>query len=496
MIFWTTYFIAVTYLQLFGAISAHAFLNLFLCLFIFFPLPKKLADNKKITIIRKILAIFLGLALLWHESYLPSPVTFWNFLISPDLRPSPIFIWNFITSALNIKILIFLIPTLIFAYFLARTKLRKYFPIFFILVFFTIGFTEKAATYDDLIGNFYNQESSKVIKLPDMASNDFDIVILQLCSFSWADFNYVDYDTKPFFNKFDYIFTNFNSATSYSNQAVIRLLRATCGQTSEEALFSEVNSDCYLTTSLRDLGYSTYTTLNHDGVYSGFNDALVKYGRSDKPLDISGLKPVQTSFDGTLIYDDYDALSFWRKTRDADSNKKAALFYNSITLHTGGKYLNSNYLDNGEQYSLTLKNVISDLDQFFDDLKKTNKKNIVIIIGEHGAALKGSALQPGTVREIPLPDITKVPVAIKLFGPEFNDKPGAAITINNPSTYFSLMEVLSQIIKNQAAEAVKISDSRLVSDNENNIVVENDLGVFYKLKKYKTWNLIPGSILK
>jgi cellulose synthase operon protein YhjU len=496
MIFWTSYFIAVTYFQLFSAVSAHAFLNLGLCLFIFFPLPKTLASNKKITVIRSVIAVILGFILLWHESYLPAPITFWNFLVSPDLRPSPIFIWNFLLSALNIKIIIFLVPTLFFAYALSRTKLKKYFPVFFILVFFIIGFTEQTTTYDDLIGNFYNQESNKVIKLAAAPNNDFDIVILQLCSFSWADFNYIKYDTKPFFTQFDYIFTDFNSATSYSNPAIIRLLRSTCGQTPEETLFTDVNDDCYLATNLRKLGYSTYTALNHDGAYSGFNDVVVKYGRSDKPLDISKLKPVQTSFDGSPIYDDYDALAVWQKARETDSNKKVAVFYNSITLHTGGRYLSNDYLTNGDQYSLALKNVVSDLDKFFTDIKKTNKKTIVIIIGEHGAALKGSALQPGTVREIPLPDITRVPVAIKLFGPEFNDKPGAAVTINQPSTYFSLIEVLSQIMKTQTIGAVKISDSRLVSDNEKNIVVENNLGLFFRLKKYKTWNLIPGSILK
>lgn len=492
--FWAVYFIVTAYFQLFGVISAHAFLNLTLCLFVFFPFPKNFPHKRLIEIIRSVISIILGVVLLWHESYLPSPLTFWNFLVNQELRPSPIFIWNFLISELNLKVLVFLIPTLIAAYVLSYTKLKKYFPVFFILIFLIIGFTEKTNLDTDLTSNFYKQESQKVIKLTDDSDNDFDIVFLQLCSFSWDDFAYTGYNMQPFLSKFDYVFTNFNSATSYSNPAVIRLMRATCGQTNQETLFSDVNDACYLMTNLKSLDYSTYTVLNHDGVYSGFDEAISKYGRADKPLDNSSLSPVQTSFDGTPIYDDADALSLWLRTREIDSNKKAVLFYNSITLHTGSKYLNNDYLSNTDQYLVSLKNLTTDLDSFFAKLEKSNKRTIVVVLGEHGAALRGSALQPGTVREIPLPAITKVPVAIKVFGPEFNEQAGAQIKIEQGSSYFSLMELLSQIIKTKKIDAINLPATELVSDNENNIVVENDLGLFYRLKKYKTWNLIPGFI--
>ncbi len=501
--FWIIYFITVVYWHVFEVISAHAFLNLFLCLFVFFPIPENIYKKHLITIIKNSLGVILGAVLLWHESYLPPVLTLWNFLIDPELRPSSTFLWRFFLSEINIKIFIFAVPTIIFSYILSRTKFKKYFGAFFLICFLIIGFTEKTSVTGDLFGNFYENESKKVVKFIDNPNNDFDIVILQLCSFAWADFNEVDYNLRQFFNKFDYIFTDFNSATSYSNPAVIRLLRSTCGQSTETKLFAEANKSCYLLEGLRGVGYTPYTLLNHDGIYAGFNQEIIKYGKAPQPLNNSELKLIQTNFDGAPTYSDKDSLLFWLDSRKKDPSLKTVLVYNSTTLHTGSRYIESPYLASHEQYSLALKNIISDLDSFFVDLKKSNKNTIVIIVGEHGAALKGSTIQPGTVREIPLPSITKTPVAIKLFGPNFNNEDGGEpILVNQPTSYFAIAELLEKIIEVSPTDKAQLPSiefspeayPEFVSENETGFVVKTKLGLFYRLKKYKTWDIIPSSI--
>ena len=309
---------------------------------------------------------------------------------------------------------------------------------------------------------------------------------------------------KPFFKNFDYIFTNFNSATSYSNPAVLRLLRSTCGQTTEDKLFTDVNSQCYIMEDLRKLGYSTYTILNHDGNYSGFKDAIVKYGKADVPLDNSKLKPAEVSFDDTLIYSDKDALSLWFASPEADIHKNSALFYNSITLHTGSKYVNNPYLSNNDQYTLSLSDLTNDINEIFDRIKKTNRKTIVLLVGEHGAAIRGSALQPATVREIPLPQITQVPAVIKFFGPGFNERTdGYGIVNDKPLSYLGIMELLSRVLQKNPYNGeqllkLKLTDNlpetSFVSESQSGTILQNDLGLFYKLKKYENWDILPSSL--
>ncbi len=50
----------------------------------------------------------------------------------------------------------------------------------------------------------------------------------------------------PLWKHFDIVFKNFNSATSYSGPAAVRLLRASCGQLSHTNLYQPSGADCYL----------------------------------------------------------------------------------------------------------------------------------------------------------------------------------------------------------------------------------------------------------
>ncbi|MEI9292520.1 cellulose biosynthesis protein BcsG, partial [Pseudomonas aeruginosa] len=74
----------------------------------------------------------------------------------------------------------------------------------------------------------------------------FELLVINICSLSWSDIEAAGLMSHPLWSHFDIEFKNFNSATSYSGPAAIRLLRASCGQTSHTNLYQPANNDCYL----------------------------------------------------------------------------------------------------------------------------------------------------------------------------------------------------------------------------------------------------------
>jgi len=87
--------------------------------------------------------------------------------------------------------------------------------------------------YGTQLRAFHSAESGRRVSFGPMSTDaeaQFDIIVLHICSLSWDDMNATEARSHPLLSRFDYLFENFNSATSYSNPAAIRLLRASCGQ--------------------------------------------------------------------------------------------------------------------------------------------------------------------------------------------------------------------------------------------------------------------------
>lgn len=62
------------------------------------------------------------------------------------------------------------------------------------------------------------------------------------------------------------------------------------------------------------------------------------------------------------------------------------------------------------------KKFFDELDAFFTELEKSGRKVMVVVVPEHGGALKGDRMQVSGLRDIPSPSITDVPVGVKFFG--------------------------------------------------------------------------------
>lgn len=104
----------------------------------------------------------------------------------------------------------------------------------------------------------------------------------------------------PLWKHFDIVFKNFNSATSYSGPAAVRLLRASCGQLSHTNLYQPSGADCYLFENPAKLGFNQQLMLGHNGLFGDFLKELRSLGGMQSPLmDQTGLPVSLQAFDGS-----------------------------------------------------------------------------------------------------------------------------------------------------------------------------------------------------
>ena len=127
-----------------------------------------------------------------------------------------------------------------------------------------------------LQGFFDKQQALVTAAFAPPLAPDFDVIVLQICSLSWADMQYAKQGQHPALRQADFIFENFNSATSYSGPAAIRLLRGQCGQARHDDLYKSPSDSCMLFEQLRNAGFDVEMGLNHDGKFQDFSLAYTR----------------------------------------------------------------------------------------------------------------------------------------------------------------------------------------------------------------------------
>src|SRR5690606_6826155 len=116
------------------------------------------------------------------------------------------------------------------------------------------------ANLDAWLNSFYQAEEKRKTRFPASLPADaqpFELLVINICSLSWADVEAAGLMSHPLWSHFDMQFKHFNSATSYSGPAAIRLLRASCGQPSHTNLSPQACNDCYLFDNLAKLGFAS-----------------------------------------------------------------------------------------------------------------------------------------------------------------------------------------------------------------------------------------------
>jgi cellulose synthase operon protein YhjU len=501
---WNVYFIIKIALFLKGDISFHTIENFAFISFLLLPI-----SFKWIKITRAFISIPIGLWLLHFDSYLPPLDRLWS-QIGQLMQFELSYLIELAGRFVSLTALL-TIFTLSAAYYLLNKYLRVTVLVLIALIYISIPQSiittpnientpsllaqqqtpdqngkEKqplqiSEINDDVLNNFKNnffsEEAKRVTNFDNNTKSDapFDLLFLSICSVAWDDIKLVGLQNHPLFDDFDIMFDNFNSATSYSGPAVIRLLRANCGQEEHSQLFDDAASNqCYLFENLADLGFQDNLLMNHDGVFDSFLSLIKKDGKIETNLmPQEGLTPYQKGFDGASIFRDKDVLDRWWQERIKNGNGKVVALYNTISLHDGNRIINNNASTSLISYKRRLNNLLDDLYSFFNELKASERNIVVMLVPEHGAGMRGDKMQISGMREIPAPSITHVPVGLKVFGKNI-ERTGKTVHITAPSSYLAVSSLISNILDQNIYELTTFDPEKLVINlPETSVVAEN-----------------------
>ena len=524
---WNFYFLLKIYLFIVGAINLDVPLNLLLLFFVVLPLSDSMHRSSLFIAGKSSVGIVLAFALLWRDSWLPS-MTDARSLIQEHGMPSTEYVLSFIKGGVSMYVIVCAVVLLLVSY-LLRSYKRTSIAMMAIVITVTPlakGFFNRPAVSQEsqmeaaealeldpakYLESFYAKEAERTIVFKQPGAPVFDLVVLHLCSLSWDDLREIGMtQDDPFFKEFDYLFTNFNSATGYSGPAVMRFLQSNGGQRSHTDVHgTSTPKEFLLFESLASAGYERYITMDHDGKYGNYNIALKKNGLNGaKLIKHDGLSNTAIFFDGkTQLYDDFDVFQKWFEARNGSNAEKSALYFNSVLMHAGTHWAGDSKWAAREPrglYKELTVTVLKDMKKIINLLKTSKRNTVLVLVSEHGRALTGSPFQPPDLRDVPLPKITKVPMAIKLIGSKFNSSKVNQTVISKPTSYFAISWLLSKFVEHSpfgAAPdapqelAARIPKTDFVSENETGKVVEIG-GLYHYYGKSKKWVVLTPEQLK
>lgn len=509
MSYLSIYFLVKTGLYYTNYIGFHWALNLLFAVALSWPIP-----GGALLRVRRYLTWPLALMLLYHDSFLPTPTRVLSQMGALS-GFSPAYMLELLARVYNPLALIGLLGILV-VYLVLASRIR-----FTTLAFASIlsvplmaqintssymvtairsadkkqdnslesGLTPPSTAVDpqsELMA-FYTKENQRHLSFSTGGKTPaFDIILLHVCSLSWDDMDFVNERNHPLLKRFDLVFTNFNSAASYSGPASIRVLRGTCGQSPHDKLYKAVDPQCYVFPNLETIGYQAHGLLNHDGIYEKFANTLeLRTGLKGKMDNNQGAPVALQNFDGSPIFDDYALLSKWWNDRQSRGAQPEALYYNSVSLHDGNRVPGQGTRSSMETYKPRLVKLMTDLDKFLTQLEKSGKPVVVMLIPEHGASMRGDKIQISGMREIPSPGITLVPAAIKLIG--LNQPASTPKIITEPISFFGIYSLLADLLADNpflpdarplTARLDKIEKTSFVSENGDVVVMRTATGKF------------------
>jgi cellulose synthase operon protein YhjU len=320
---------------------------------------------------------------------------------------------------------------------------------------------------DGALQNFFDKESQRsVIFTPPPATEiPFDVIFIHVCSLSWDDVRAVGLDQHPLWQRFDILLTKFNSAASYSGPAAIHMLRATCGQQKHGKMYQPTAENCYLMNNLQKAGFQSNFAMNHNGKFDDFLGQVQIHGRlTVPPLSLSGLEIAQYAFDESPIYDDLAVLNHWASVRQKAGIPRVALFYNTVSMHDGnhnpGTHSESSTL---KTYGDRLARFLDEMEDFLQTLERSGRRAVVVMVPEHGAALRGDKRQISGLREIPTPAISLVPVGIKVIGGNAQ-RVGDPLVIDQSTSFLAVSHIVERMLEKSPFDDEHFTPSEYVVD--------------------------------
>ncbi|MDU6434811.1 MAG: cellulose biosynthesis protein BcsG [Pantoea sp.] len=512
---WNFYFLLKFGLLWYGYLNFHALSNLIFLAWLLFPLP-----SPRLHRLRSWISLPIGFGLFWHDTWLPgiesilsqgNQVAGFSGAYLLDLVNRFInwqmigaafvllVLYLFISQWVRVTVLVSLMLIWLNVLTIAGPALsllptKAATPEVVLNQTPAAGQPQAASAPDGLdqsapptsanltawLNRFYDSERKRVIHFPDSLPADsqpFDILVVNICSLAWSDMDVSQLRSHPLWQHFDIVLNNYNSATGYSGPAGIRLLRASCGQTSHSDLYKPTDARCYLFDNLARLGFKEQLMMDHTGVFGNYLKELRDDGNIQAPLmSQAGIAPELTSFDGSPVFNDAQLMQRWLDDRSKSSDARSATFYNLIPLHDGTRDLGSTQTAPWKPRAQVL---FDQLDAFLTNLEKSGRRVMVLVVPEHGAALQGDKMQMSGLRDIPSPSITHVPVGIKFVGMKAPHQ-GQPLTIDTPTSLLAISELVSRVVDGQVFNAPNVNMSVLadklpqtpvVSENDNAVVM-------------------------
>jgi cellulose synthase operon protein YhjU len=464
---WSAYFLAKLLLYGLGYIDFHPWENL-----VFAAFTALTPGNTRQRFAKNLIAVPVAVLLLYHDSWLP-PIAQAMSQAQNLQAFSAVYLWELAGRVFSWRLMVEL-AALFAVYAIAARKLRmSTFAFIAILgvalaphgrlwpqlpsaqattpgvaaVAETQAIDLSAGALDGRLTQFYSEQKKVEVRFGSAAASDppFDILIVHVCSLSWDDLKTLKIaPEKTVFGRFDLVLSDFSSGASYSGPAAIRLLRGACGQTPENKLYEPAEAGCFVMDGLQNAGFEPHWLMNHDGHFGNFfGDVRDRGGMKVALEDTGGAVVAQQSFDGSPIYGDYETLSKWWAKRLQNPAARVALYYNTISLHDGNRFVGRAHPDSS--YAARFSQFSADIGRFLDDLRGSGRHVIVVFIAEHGAALAGDRRQISGLREIPTAAIAHVPVAIALVNAERSAQ-STQERIASPVSYPAVNELLARFI--------------------------------------------------
>ena len=527
---WNVYFICKFFLTQLGYLRLELFANI--ALFCFLLLP---ANSKGMRFLKQLIALGCGIALLWSESWLPGPQSIManasgitGFSVNYVLQLIWVFInWRMVFAGFAILLI----------YYAARDFIRVTAITGCWLLFLVVSpffgsapsqqsnLVPQTAAGKTAVGNpadtaaalaaakgtaqgevtseeidkwyqtFIAYEKDRVAQFPDSIKpkdTPFDIVILNICSLSTDDLIASNLINNRTFSQFNIRFDHFNSATSYSGPAALRLLNGACGQPSHEALYDTRRPECEIMNRLDSLGFKQHLFLDHSGVYDNYLNAMRTQAGLTAPFERRRYPVKYVSFNDEEIADTLSVFRHWRSVVNKAKDPRSVSLFNFIALHDGNRQPGKS---RWEEFEPRARAFIDALDVFIADLQKSKRKVMLIIVPEHGAAVRGDRIQTPRLRDIPSRRITQVPVMVKFFG--LNKLPKTPVHVTSDTSYLALSTLIGRVIEtnyfSKPEGAVPMADlvndlptTHMVSENAQAMVLEYKGKDYLKMSK-GTW---------
>lgn len=466
---WNVYFIIAFALAAFGYIELNLLGNALLMAWLLLPV-----GPKWLRILRGTLGVAAAAVLLYSESWLPgvdSILANKGGIASFSL----LYMAEFALDFINVKmvgwgLLVFL------GYFLVRRYVRvTFFTIVYFLGAVTMpwvqsilperapvvtadagGQTNEAAAPAKTgkadakaVGEWYDAflayEHDRRARFPNGLSEKdtpFDILLLSICSVSNDDLAVSQLDQHPLFKEFNIRFDSFNAATAYSGPALLRLLNGACGQPSHSELYGERRPECEIMTRLGTLGYSQRLLMDHSGEYDNFLQSMRDKAGVTATLDNAKYPTRYMGFDDEEIADSLAVLRHWQRTQVKSKAGRTATLINFIALHDGNRLPGRG---RAEPFKPRAQEMFDNIRTFLRELERSGRKTMVVIVPEHGAAVRGDKIQVPRLRDIPTMRISRVPVMVKFVG--LKGMPNEPIHVTGNTSYLALTSLIGKTLE-------------------------------------------------